>query len=82
MMGPLKFVKKLEKMRMEPLEFVEKRVKKMLKRWKKEFPDYRVEEIVVDMKLGGKLFSWNAGLLVTLKKKDSTWMRETERKPD
>jgi len=56
--------------RREPLTIVEDRVRMMLDRWKREFPEYRVEAIVVDVKLSGKLFSWKAGLLVTLKRKE------------
>jgi len=65
-----KFVKK--KLRHKrPLEIVVGKIKETLEHWKKDFPDFQVEEIVVDMRLGGKLLSWKAGLLVTLKKKDS-----------
>jgi len=53
-----------------PLEIVEEKVDQTLKRWKEKFPEYKVEEIVVDVKICGKLFSWKAGLLVRLKKKD------------
>lgn len=50
---------------------IEKRMKNVLKRWKKEFSDFQVEEIVVDLKIGGKLGFGRAGLKVTMKKKDS-----------
>jgi len=51
----------------KPLEVVKDKIKEL----EKKFPEYRVEEIVVDVKLGGKLFFGRAGLVVTLKKKDS-----------
>jgi len=58
---------------MEPLKIVgklEKRMQNMLKRWKKKFPDYRVEEIILDLKIGGVLRFGRARLQVTLKRKD------------
>lgn len=58
---------------MEPLKIVqnlEKRMKNMLERWKKEFPDYRVEEIVLDLKIGGILRFARGRLQVTLKRND------------
>jgi len=55
----------------EPLKTVEKKIKQALERWKGEFPDFRVEEIVLDVKIGGVLRFGRAGLKVTLKKKDS-----------
>jgi len=57
----------------EPLKIVqnlEKRMKNMLERWKKEFPDYRVEEIVLDLKIGGILRFARGRLQVTLKRND------------
>jgi len=59
MVQPLKIVGKLEK-----------RMKNILERWKREFPDYRVEEIVLSLKIGGILRFGRARLQVTLKRKD------------
>jgi len=53
----------------EPLKPVEDKIKKALKRWKGEFPDFCVEEMVLDVKIGGVLGFGRAGLKVTLKKK-------------
>jgi len=56
-----------------PLKIVqnlEQRFKNMLERWKKEFPDYRVEEIVLDLKIGGILRFARGRLQVTLKRND------------
>jgi len=39
-----------------------------LERWKGEFPDFQVEEVVVDLKVGGRFFG-RAALRVTMKRK-------------
>jgi len=70
-MGLLKRIKRRIK-KIEPLKVLERRIGRMLKRWKKEFSDLQVEEVVVDVKIGGKLpFGGKARLMVTMKKKDS-----------
>jgi len=52
----------------EPLKIIEKKIQSTLERWKREFPDFCVEEMVVDLKLGNRLLG-RAALRVTLKKK-------------
>lgn len=63
--------KVLDILKWEPLTLIENRVKRMLERWKSEFSDFQVEEVVVDLKVSGKLGFGRAGLKVTMKKKDS-----------
>jgi len=52
----------------EPLKFIEKKIRNALDRWKRDFPDFCVEEMIVDVKLGNRLLG-RAALRVTLKKK-------------
>jgi len=54
------------------LKPVEKQVKKMLQRWKEEFPDYRIEQLVVDFEVGGKRFL-GTKLRVTLNRVDDNF---------